>query len=160
MQATRDPIEQVHALLAALAIAASAVVVGPWFSASLALGVVLAMFNFRALRRATQRLFSGDLAGSKPWVLLFAIRFGLLGAAMYLALASGAHPIGLVVGLSMIVPAVVLFAWRRPAVYSLGAGSDAPPPDDPSWDEWNPWLACPRETDSMTQPENPSELDA
>ena len=147
IQITRAPIEQLHALLAALAITTSAIAVGPWFSASLALGVVLAMLNFRALRRATQRLFSGEIAGAGPWVVLFAIRFGLLGAAMYMALASGAHPIGLVIGLSMIVPAVVLFAGRRPPVYPLGAGAgrEVPPPDDPSWDDWNPWLAKERE---------------
>jgi hypothetical protein len=146
IQAIRDPIEQLHAVLAALAIAASAVAVGPWFSASLALGVVLATLNFRALRRATERLFSGELAGSKPWVVLFGLRFGLLGAAMYVALASGAHPIGLVIGLSMIVPAVVLFAWRKPAVFEPCPGQDqeVPLPDDPSWEEWNPWLATER----------------
>jgi hypothetical protein len=41
------------------------------------------------------------------------------------------------------VPAVVLAAWRaRPAP---GPAGDAPPPDDPSWDAWNPWLARERE---------------
>ncbi|HJO24273.1 MAG: ATP synthase subunit I [Myxococcota bacterium] len=141
----QDPIEQRHAILAAAAIAGSAAAVGPWFAASLALGVVLAMINFRALQRAARRLSSGELAGARPWVALFIFRFGLLGAAMYWALASGAHPIGLVVGLSLIVPSVVLFAWRgAPAVVTH---SDAPPPDDPSWDEWNPWLARGREPD-------------
>ena len=61
----------------------------------------------------------------------------LLAAAVAAWLhAAGAHPVGLVIGLSLIVPSVVIAAWMaRPR-----AGPCRPrrPPDDPSWDEWNP----------------------
>ena len=70
------------------------------------------------------------------------MRFALLGFAMYIALRSGADPIALVLGLSLIVPATLWVAWRTPPpVASAALLAAVPPPDDPSWDEWNPWLA-------------------
>jgi hypothetical protein len=62
-----------------------------------------------------------------------------IGAALYF----GAHPVGLLIGLSLIVPAAIIEAWRaRPAV-----NPEAPQlaPDDPDWERWNPWLARERE---------------
>jgi hypothetical protein len=74
---------------------------------------------------------------------LSAIRFGFLAVAISLALGAGAHPVGLVIGLSTTIPAVVIGAiLQRPPIVETGP---APPPDDASWDEWNPWLARERD---------------
>ena len=70
---------------------------------------------------------------------------------MYVALRAGADPIALVLGLSLIVPATLWVAWRMPPpVLSESELANVPPPDDESWDDWNPWLARER---------NPNELD-
>ena len=90
-------------------------------------------FGSAALRRPA--------AGS--WSAGFAFRFALLGAGVGLAIWAGSHPVGLLLGLSLIVPAAVAAAWRaRPPVLS---GLPALPPEDPSWDRWDPWLARERE---------------
>jgi hypothetical protein len=62
---------------------------------------------------------------------------------MTVAIGAGAHPVGLVIGLSTIVPAVVIAAIRHEPMASVPA-VPGPPPDDPSWDEWNPWTASER----------------
>ena len=137
-----------------LAIAASAVVVGlatagTSFATSLALGAGIEGANFHALRRGSQRLFAGDLTVGHAWVAGFAVRFVVLAGAIALSLRAGAHPVGLVLGLSTIVPAVIVEAWRaRPPI---GSPEPGPPPEDPSWEEWNPWLA--RERDPAEQEE-------
>jgi hypothetical protein len=124
------------------AVAAGFELVSPRFAASLALGALLETLNFRFLWRASQRIL---LAGAPSGAALgaFGLRFALLAVALWAALRAGADEVGLVIGLSLMVPAVVLAAWRaRPAPGPAGA---APPPDDPSWDAWNPWLARERE---------------
>ena len=80
------------------------------------------------------------------------MRFLFLGLAMYVALSAGANPFGLVLGLSMIVPSVIWVAWRQVPVVPLSATGDVPPPDDPSWDEWNPWLARERDPTEESDP--------
>ena len=56
-------------------------------------------------------------------------------AALYL----GANAAGLLVGLSLVIPAVIIEALRsRP---EISENLPAPDPDDPSWDRWNAWLA-------------------
>ena len=70
---------------------------------------------------------------------VFALRFVLLVVGIGAALHFGADPVGLLVGLSLIMPAALIEAWRtRPAI-----DPDAPvlSSDDPAWDAWNPWLA-------------------
>jgi hypothetical protein len=124
------------------AVAAGYELVSPRFAASLALGALLETLNFRFLWRASQRIL---LAGAPAGAVLgaFGLRFALLALALWAALRAGADEVGLVIGLSLMVPAVVLAAWRaRPAPGPVG---DAPPPDDPSWDAWNPWLARERD---------------
>lgn len=127
--------------------AASLALVSPRFAASLLLGAALETLNFRSFWRSSERLFGLENA-SRVALGAFGLRFVLLAAALYFALQVGAHPVGLVVGLSMIIPAVVLAAWRaRP---EPGVALPPPPPDDPSWDEWNPWTArerAPRDDD-------------
>lgn len=134
-----DPIERWNLGISAGAIAASLALAPPPFTAGLAVGAVLEALNFRVLRRATRRLFGGEIAGGRAWTGGFALRFLFLGVAMAVAIDAGAHPVGLALGLSTIVPAVVVYAWRNPPAGD--PASPAPPPDDPSWDEWNPWLA-------------------
>jgi len=75
--------------------------------------------------------------------VVFALRFGLLVIGIGSALAFGAHPVGLLVGLSLILPAVVLEAWRaRPAIDPTAPALAA---DDPSWERWDAWLVRERE---------------
>ena len=129
--------------ISAGAVAAAFALASPVFAASLAFGAAIEAANFRALRAAANRMFSGELAMGRLWAAGFGLRFGFLAIAISLALNAGAHPIGLVIGLSTTIPAVVLGAiYLRPPVLETGP---APPPDDPSWDAWNPWLARERD---------------
>ena len=132
--------------LSAGAVAISWVALSPLFAASLAAGAALEAANFRSLRRSCQVIFqSGISGGGGAAVSAFGLRFALLAVAVGLALHLGAHPVGLLIGLSLIVPSVVIAAWMaRPQPAPANA---APPPDDPSWDEWNPWLAREREAE-------------
>jgi len=129
--------------ISAGAVAAAFALASPVFAASLAFGAAIEAANFRALRAAANRMFFGDLAMGKLWAASFGLRLGFLAIAISLALNAGAHPVGLVIGLSTTIPAVVLGAiYMRPPVLETGP---APPPDDPSWDAWNPWLARERD---------------
>jgi hypothetical protein len=140
---TIDPIERMNLLLSAGAVAASLALVSPLFALSLAIGAGLEAVNFRGLRRATQFLFWGQIRGAGPWTGVYALRFGLLVIGIGSALYFGADPVGLLVGLSIIIPATLIEAWRtRPTI-----DPDAPalPPDDEAWERWNPWLARERD---------------
>jgi hypothetical protein len=142
-------IERVQGLnlgLSAGAVALSWVLLSPLFAASLGAGAILSAANFRSLRRSSQAIFGAGVSGSGAAMTAFGLRFGLLAAAVGFALYIGAHPVGLLIGLSLIVPAVVVAAWiARPEPVPAAPG---PPPDDPSWEEWNPWLARERERDA------------
>ncbi len=143
-----DPIERMNLTLSAGAVAASLVVATPAFALSLAFGALLETVNFRGLRRQAQFLFWGQIKSAGMWNGVFALRFGLLVLGIGGALAFGADPVGLLVGLSIIMPAAVIEAWRtRPPI---DPSAPSLPADDPSWDRWNPWLARehePREDD-------------
>ena len=125
------------------AVAASWAFVSPRFAGSLALGAALEAVNFRALFG----YWRGALLGSDRLGLAvfgaFGLRFVLLAAVVWGALAFGAHPVGLLIGLSLVVPAVLLAAWRARPPPSADAPALAA--DDPSWDAWNPWLAHERD---------------
>lgn len=138
-----DTAERLSFTLSAAAVAASLALGSALFAASVALGAAIEAANYRALRRACERLFSGEIAGGRAWGAGYALRFVFVGAAMGLALYAGAHPVGLVLGLSMIVPAVVVSALR--ARIPEAPATAVPPPDDASWEDWNPWLARERE---------------
>lgn len=145
-----ESIERLNLAFSVGAVATSAIVASPLFTASLALGALLEVVNFRAMRRASELLFAGTLQGARPWTALFALRFAFLGAVMFVAIEAGAHPIGMLLGLSAIVPASIIVAARtRPPV--ANSCVDVPPPDDPSWDNWNAWLA--RERTDMEEDE-------
>jgi hypothetical protein len=106
-------------------------------------GSLLEAFNFHGLRRSAQFLFWGQIAAGRGWAGVFALRFSLQALGIVAAIHFGADPIGLVIGLSLIMPAAVIEAWRaRPPIDPEAPALDA---DDPSWDLWNPWLARERE---------------
>ena len=89
---------------------------------------------------------------------MYGLRFGLLLIGICPALYFGADPAGLLIGLSIIMPAAVVEAWRaRPAV-----DPNAPtlPPDDPAWERWNPWLARERDEYEAEDEAEYEELDA
>ena len=134
-----DPIQRMNLKLSAGAVAVSLVFATPIFALSMLVGSLLEAFNFHGLRRSAQFLFWGQIAGGRGWAGVFALRFGLLVMGIVAAMHFGADPVGLVIGLSLMMPAAVIEAWRtRPPV-----DEDAPAlePDDPSWDRWNAWLA-------------------
>jgi hypothetical protein len=125
------------------ACALSAAAVSPRFAAGLALGALLEAANFRALWGSCERLLgTGGSAGGLA-VAALGLRLGLLALVLAAALHAGVDAAGLLVGLSLILPATVLAAWRaRPPVV---ADAPALASDDPAWDLWNPWLARERE---------------
>jgi hypothetical protein len=134
-----DPIERLNLTLSASAVAASFVLVSPLFALSLAVGAALEAFNFRGLRNQAQFLFWGQIKSGGGWTGIYALRFSILVIGIGAALYFGADPIGLVIGLSLIMPAAIIEAWRsRPAV---DPNAPALAQDDPAWDRWNPWLA-------------------
>jgi hypothetical protein len=138
-----EPTQRINLTLSASAAAASLVWAPPVFAFSLLAGSVLEAMNFHALRRSAQFMFWGEIAGARGWMGVFALRFSLIVIGICSLLYFGADPIGLLIGLSLMMPAVVIEAWRtRPAIDPNAPALDA---DDPSWDDWNPWLARERD---------------
>jgi len=134
-----QPVERLTFTLSASAVAAGWWLVSPLFALSLGFGALIEAVNFRGLHRQAQLLFWGEIKSGGSWTGLYGLRFGILVIGIGGALALGAHPLGLLVGLSLVMPATLWVAWRnRPPV-----DPDAPAlaPDDPAWDAWNPWLA-------------------
>jgi hypothetical protein len=132
-------IERMNIALGAGATAASWWLVSPHFALSLGFGTLLEAVNFRGLQQQSQLLFWGEIKSGGGWTGLYAMRFGLLVIGIGGGLMLGAHPVGLVLGLSLIMPAAIAWAWRnRPAI---DPSAPALAPDDPAWEQWNPWLA-------------------
>jgi hypothetical protein len=144
-----DPVERWNLAISAGAVATSLAVAPPAFTTSLVVGAALEAANFRALRRSAQFLFWGVMPGQRAWAAVFGLRFSLLAIGICAALYFGADAAGLLIGLSLIMPATLIEAWRsRPSI-----DSNAPrlADDDPSWDRWNPWLA--RESKVSDEPD-------
>ena len=137
-----ERVERLNLGLSAGAIAASYALATPHFATSLALGACLEALNFGTLMRGARHFFAGEIAGAGPWVGVFAVRFLLLGTGIYVFLQLGAHPVALLIGLSIAMPAAVIDAWlHRPPVVdpaTLPALDD----DDESWDRWSVWRAA------------------
>ena len=134
------------------AAAASWAFVSPRFAGSLALGAALEAVNFRALFGHWRSALLGSHRAGLAAFGSFGLRFLLLGFAVWAALTLGAHPVGLLLGLSLVVPGVVIAAWRaRPAPSADAPALDA---DDPSWDAWNPWLAHERDPEADEEDES------
>ena len=140
---TIDPIERWNLGISAGAVATSLVVATPGFALSLALGAALEAVNFRGLHRSAHFLFFEAVGGARGRVAVSELRFSLLAVCIGAALYLGAHAIALLLGLSLIIPALLIEAWRtRPPVLADAPALDA---DDPSWEHWNPWLAAEEE---------------
>ena len=136
---TLDPFQRTNLKISAGAIAASLAFASPLFALSLAVGAAFGAANFHGLRASAELLFDGVLTGRRGFTAGFGLRFVLLAVGIGAALAVGALPVGLVIGLSTIIPATLIEAWRaRPLVDAAATGLA---PDDPAWDRWNPWLA-------------------
>ena len=138
-----DRVERLNFAFSAGAVAASYALVSPGFAGGVAVGAVLEAVNFRALFHAGKLFFAGRLGN---WSAGWALRYGLLSIGIGVAIYLGVHPVGLVIGLSLILPAAVIEAWQS----RLPIDPDAPvlDPDDPSWDRWDPWLARERDEDA------------
>lgn len=109
-------VEQWNLGLSAGAVAASFALVTPHFATSLAVGAFLEAINLGAIHRASKRLFAGELM-SGGWVGGLALRFLILGTAIYLTMRAGANPVALLIGLSIAMPATVVDAWiNRPPI--------------------------------------------
>ena len=141
MRVAIDPIERLSLALGASAVALSFAFATPRFAASLAFGAALEAINLHGLMRSAHVLFSSHLEGQGTRYAGFGARFGILAVGIYAAIAYGADPVGLLVGLSVAVPAAIVTAWRnRPPVLEHDL-VPAPPPDDESWDHWSIWRA-------------------
>jgi len=134
-----ERVERLNLGLSAGAIAASYALETPHFATSLALGACLEAVNFGAMLRGAKRFFAGEIQGAGPWLGVFALRFMMLAGGIFAFLYLGAHPIALVIGLSIAMPAVLIDAWiHRPPVLdpatlpSIGS-------DDESWERWSVW---------------------
>lgn len=139
------PIERTNLALSAGAAAVSLAVLGPLFTVSLVAGAALESLNFRGLRRSATAFLGGEIAGGGGFRAVAGLRFVVLATGIGIALAFGAHPVGLVVGLSLILPAAIIEAWRhRPPVVP---GAPALTADDPEWELWDPWRARERDPD-------------
>lgn len=108
-------VEQWNLGLSAGAVAASLALETPHFATSLAAGALLEALNLGALRRAATAFFTGRM--SRSWTGGFALRFLALAAGIYLTLQAGAHPVALLIGLSLAMPAALIDAWlNRPPI--------------------------------------------
>jgi hypothetical protein len=147
-----NPTERWNFAISAGAVATSLVLVTPLFAMSLAVGAALEAANFRALRRSAQFLFTGVIPGQRAWAAAFGLRFTLLAIGIGTALYFGADAAGLLIGLSLIMPATIIEAWRsKPPDDPNAPRLDD---DDPSWDLGNPWLA--RESEARDESEEES----
>ncbi len=151
MRSKLVPIERLNVTLGAGAVAGAVAMGAPLFALSVALGTALEVVNFRTLHRAALALFAGHVETGNKWLVLFSVRLALLAAAIGFALRSGADPVGLVLGLSMVVPAALIVAWRTRPPVTPAPLQAVPPPDDASWDEYSVWhparVELPREED-------------
>lgn len=147
------PVERTNLALSAGAAALALVATGPGFAASLLAGAALESVNFRGLHRTSAAFFTGELPGGGAFRAIAGLRVLLLAVGIAVALGIGAHPVGLVIGLSLILPAAVIEAWRhRPPVVP-----DAPclGPDDPEWERWDAWRASERAARDDDEEERP-----
>ncbi len=133
------PAERLNMGLSAGAIAASFAFATPHFASSLALGAAMEAMNFRFLHRAGDLLVGRIVDGAGPWVGVLGMRMGLLCGGLVAALVAGADPLGLVIGLSLAMPATVIAALRNPPEFIEQPLAEVPAPDDPSWDQYSVW---------------------
>jgi hypothetical protein len=138
-----ERVERLNLTLSAGAVAATFALASPHVASSLAVGAALEAMNFGALVRGARIYLGGGEQGSGPWLALFSVRFILLGAGIVLAMQAGAHPVGLLCGLSIAIPTVIIDGWlNRPPIDAAARGEgewSVPPPEDESWDRYSIW---------------------
>ncbi len=118
----RNPIERIHLFVASATIGLSCAFLAKDLSLAVALGSVLGGVNLALLHRSSAKLFSGELKGATGWSAIFLLRFLLFALAIGVSLGSGIDPVGLIIGFSTILPAVVVATWKtRPAVTAAQA---------------------------------------
>ena len=145
-----DPIERTNLALSAGAAALSLAFATPGFAVSLLAGAALESVNFRGLRRSALLFLGGEIPGAGGFRAVAGLRFLLLAVGIAVGLGVGAHPVGFVIGLSLIMPAAVIEAWRhRPPVLPDATSLAA---DDPEWERWDAWRA--RERDPADEEED------
>jgi hypothetical protein len=140
---TLDPIERTNLALSAGVAALALAFATPGFAVSLLAGAALESVNFRGLRRSALLFLRGEIPGAGVLRAVSGLRFLLLAVGIAVGLGVGAHPVGFVIGLSLIMPAALIEAWcHRPPVLP-----DAPvlAADDPEWERWDAWRARERE---------------
>lgn len=151
-----ERVERLNLGLSAGAVAVSYALTTPQIASSLAIGAALEAINFGALHRSAKLYLGGEVIGAGPWVGLFGFRFAMLGVGIVVAMHAGAHPIALVCGLSIAMPAVLIDAWlHRPDFDPTSqAEYEVPPPEDESWDRITVWRVDDfdekEDTDSLT----------
>lgn len=127
-----------------LALVAGAVSVA-WFASSpgvaisLLCGAGIGALNFFLIYRNCQAIFLGAAGGERNGTVVaalgFCLRFGMLLLVVAVSIYIGAHPVGLVIGLSLIVPAILIQTWiSRPAV---DRAATLAPLDDGCREIWN-----------------------
>lgn len=137
-----DPIERISLVLSLGTCGAALAFASPRFAEAVAIGAVIEAFNLRVLVRAARSFLASNAeAGAGGWISAFIFRIGLTTVALWVAIRHGTDPRGILVGLLVAVPAVLLWAWRErvevdPALARTGLAAD-----DPSWDQWSVWLA-------------------
>ena len=142
-----DAIQRMNLTLSAGTAAVSLAFAPPAFAGSVLVGSLIEAFNFHGLRRSAQFLFDGQIAGRGGWVVVFALRFIVFATVVFGVMYFGAHPVGLVIGLSLVVPATLIDAWRRRP--TIDEDAPALPFDDPDWELWDPWRARERYRDEL-----------
>ena len=133
-----------HAAISAGAALAAFALATPRFAFSLLLGAALQTLNFRGLFGLAHTAFARDARAANG----FALRLPLFGGLLFVAIKAGADAAGLLAGVTTLVPAVVVAAWQsRPRDVAEASALAVPGPEDPSWDQYSPWLAREREID-------------
>lgn len=147
--AVNEPIRETRVLAWQLVFIAAATLLAfalatPKFALSLLLGAALQTMNFRGLFGLAHAAFAREARAASG----FALRLPLFGALVFLAIGAGVDAAGLLVGITTLVPAVVIAAWQaRPRDVASPETRPALAPDDPSWDQYSLWLARERETE-------------
>jgi hypothetical protein len=141
--AANEPIRETrvlawHFAFSACAALAAFLFATPKVAFSLLLGAALQTMNFRGLFGIALAAFANEARAASG----YALRLPILGVLVFLAIRAGVDAAGLLVGLTTLVPAVVVAAWQaRPRAVASPELLPKLAPDDPSWDQYNPWLA-------------------
>jgi hypothetical protein len=133
-----------HAAISAAAALGAFALATPKVALSVLLGAALQTLNFRGLFGLARNAFAREARAASG----FALRLPLFGALVFVAIRAGVDAAGLLVGVTALVPAVVIAAWlARPRDVADLSALPALAPEDPSWDRYSPWLARERETE-------------